>query len=177
MRKVLLTAVAATAMLGAGSVMAQDQSGSRWYGNIGYGNVSAESSDIDFDALNARVGARFTPYVGVEGELGIGLGDQEVTPGVDASLNYDAAAYVVGFVPITERFEVLGRVGYGVTEMEVEGPGGFTVSEDGDSLNYGLGAQYFFDDANGVRADWTRRDFQDDGGEADAWTINYVRRF
>ena len=176
MRTVLLTASAA-ALLVAAPAKAQDQSGSRWYGNIGYGNVSAESSDVDFNALNARVGTRFTPYVGAEGELGIGLGEQEVAPGVDARLNYDAAAYVVGFVPVTDRFEVLGRVGYGVTEMELEGPAGGTVSEDGDSLNYGLGAQYFFDEANGVRADWTRRDFQDDGGEADAWTINYVRRF
>lgn len=175
MRIILLTASAA-ALLAAGPALAQDPSGSRWYGNLGWSNVGAESSDVDFNALNARVGTRISPYFGVEGELGIGLGDEEVAPGVDASLNYDAAAYAVGFVPITERFEVLGRVGYGVTEVGVDGPG-FTASEDGDSLNYGVGAQYFFDDANGVRADWTRRDFQDDGGEADVWTLNYVRRF
>lgn len=172
MRIALLTA-SAVALMTAGPALAQDPT---WYGNIGWSNVGAESSDLDFNALNARVGARFNPYVGAEGELGIGIGDESVAPGTDAKLNYDAAAHLVGFVPITERFEILGRVGYGVTEIGVDGPG-FTASEDGDSLNYGVGAQYFFDDANGVRADWTRRDFQDDGGEADVWTLNYVRRF
>ena len=47
----------------------------------------------------------------------------------------------------------------------------------GDSWNYGVGANYYLDGVNGVRADWTRRDFRDDRGEADAYSVSYIRRF
>ena len=32
------------------------------------------------------------------------------------------------------------------------------------------------DGQNGIRADWTRRDFGDDG-DADVWSLNFVRKF
>ncbi|MNJ04314.1 hypothetical protein D3C73_1650160 [compost metagenome] len=48
---------------------------------------------------------------------------------------------------------------------------------DGESWNYGVGANYYFDGQNGLRGDWTRRDFTDDGGEVDVYSVNYVRRF
>ena len=54
---------------------------------------------------------------------------------------------------------------------------GVTASGDGESVNYGVGANYFIDGRNGIRADWTRRDFTDDGGEADVYSVSYIRRF
>ena len=48
---------------------------------------------------------------------------------------------------------------------------------DGESWNYGVGANYYFDGQNGLRGDWTRRDFEDDAGEADVYSVSYVRRF
>ena len=36
---------------------------------------------------------------------------------------------------------------------------------------------YFIDGQNGVRADWTRRDFRGDAGEADTYGLSFVRRF
>ena len=47
----------------------------------------------------------------------------------------------------------------------------------GDSWNYGAGANYYLDGVNGVRADWTRRDFDGDSNELDSYTLSYVRRF
>ena len=177
MRTFAFTAVAAVAAAIAAPAAAQSFSSPTWYGSVGYSNLSTEDSDISLDAVTGRVGARFNPYFGAEGELSIGVGEEEVLPGVDVNLNYDAAVYGVAAYPVTPNFELFGRLGYGTTELEASG-GGVTVAEDGDSLNYGVGANYFFDGLNGVRADWTRRDFQDDSnGEADVWTINYVRRF
>lgn len=176
MRTIAFTAVAAIAASIAVPAAAQSLSSPTWYGSAGYSNLSTEDSDISLDALTGRVGARFNPYFGAEGELSVGLGEEELAPGIDASLNYDAAVYGVAAFPVSQNFEVFGRVGYGTTELEASG-GGVTVTEDGDSFNYGVGANYFFDGANGVRADYTRRDFQNDGGEADVWSINYVRRF
>ncbi|WP_296820749.1 porin family protein [Brevundimonas sp.] len=169
----LTTAAAAVAFTAAPAAAQIDPS---WYGSVGVANVSAEDTDVDLNAVTGRLGARLNPYFGVEGEASFGLGDESVAPGVDAELSHDASAYAVGYYPISNNFEVFGRVGYGTTEIEVSGAGS-SVSENEDSLNYGVGAQYFFDGANGVRGDWTRRDFRDDAGEADVWSISYVRRF
>jgi hypothetical protein len=72
---------------------------------------------------------------------------------------------------------ITGRLGYGTTSIKAD-VAGFTASEDGESVNYGAGANWYFDGRNGLRADWTRRDFQDDGaGEVDTYGLSYVRRF
>src|SRR5690606_30509723 len=90
---------------------------------------------------------------------------------------YDAAVYGVAKVPVSQNLELFGRVGYGTTSLKAD-IAGVSATEDGESLNYGAGANWFFDSQNGVRADWTRRDFQDDGaGEVDTWSVGYVRRF
>ena len=54
---------------------------------------------------------------------------------------------------IGERTGMFGRVGYGTTELEARAPG-VSAREDGDSFNYGAGANSFFDGQNGVRGDW-----------------------
>lgn len=176
MQTVKLAAAAAAAAFIAAPAAAQSVSNPSWYGSIGWANVGAENTDVDLNAVTGRLGARLNPYFGLEGEASFGVGDEQVAPGVNAQLNYDAAAYAVGYFPVSNNFEILGRVGYGTTDIEVSG-GGLSASAGEESLNYGVGAQYFFDGANGVRGDWTRRDFRGNNGEADVWTINYVRRF
>ena len=54
---------------------------------------------------------------------------------------------------------------------------GESASDHLDSFNYGAGAEYRLSEQNGVRADWTRRDFRDGDGKADAYTLSFVRRF
>ena len=175
MRNILLATAALTLI--AAPAMAQEPA-SPVTGSIGYTQLDTDGGDLG--AITGRVGYDFTRNFGVEGEASIGVKDDDISfGGVDGKLehDWDAAAYGVAKLPINENFELFGRLGYGTTELEASG-GGVTVAEDGDSLNYGVGANYFFDGLNGVRADWTRRDFQDDSnGEADVWTINYVRRF
>ena len=176
MRTLLFTVAAAAVAISAVPAAAQDWRSPTWTGSISYANVGADDADVDLDAVTARVGARFTPYFGAEGELSTGLGDETVAPGVDVGLSYDAAIYGVGYVPINSNLELFGRLGYGTTELDASGPGG-TITGDNDSWNYGAGANYFFDGVNGVRGDYTRREFQNDGGSADVWSIGYVRRF
>ena len=98
--------------------------------------------------------------------------------GVDGSIKHewDAAGYVVGKYPVSDKLELFARGGYGHTELKQEFPGANTDLGD-DSWNYGAGANYYLDGVNGVRADWTRRDYRDDAGEADAYSVSYIRRF
>ena len=176
MRNIILATAALTLI--AAPAMAQSLSSPQVSGSVGYTVLDAD--DANLGAITGRVTAKVNPYFGVEGEASFGVKDDEVSFGGfngDLSHEYDAAAYVVGILPISPNFELFGRVGYGTTQIKAD-VAGFSVTEDGESVNYGVGANYFFDNQNGVRADWTRRDFTDDnGGELDTYGLSYVRRF
>ncbi len=157
--------------------MAQTVSNPQWYGTGGYTHLDAEGGDLG--AITGRVGARLAPNFAVEGEGSFGVRDQDISvAGVNGKIEhqYDAAVYGVGVLPVSPNFELFGRLGYGTTKIKATAAGA-SASADGESFNYGLGAQYFLDAQNGLRADWTRRDFRDDGGEADTYGVSYVRRF
>ncbi len=176
MRNILLATAALT--LVAAPAMAQSLSAPQVTGSVGYTVLDGDNANLG--AVTGRLTAKVTPYFGVEGEASFGVKDDDVSFGGvtgDISHEYDAAAYVVGTLPISPNFELFGRVGYGTTSIKAE-VAGFTATEDGESVNYGVGANYFFDNQNGVRADLTRRDFTDDnGGELDTYAVSYVRRF
>lgn len=174
MRNVLLATAALTLM--AGPALAQVPP-SPVTGSLGYTHLDA--GDGELGAITGRLGYDFTRNFGIEGEASVGVRDEDITiAGVDGSLkhDYDAAAYVVGKVPVSDNLELFARVGYGTTSIKAD-VAGFTAREDGESINYGAGANWFFDGRNGLRADWTRRDFRDDGGEIDAYGLSFVRRF
>ncbi len=175
MRNVLLATAALTLI--AAPAMAQDPA-SRVTGSIGYTQLHGDDGDLG--AITARAGYDFTRNLGIEGEASCGVKDQDVMfGGVNTTLEheYDAAVYGVAKLPVSDNFELFGRVGYGTTEVKAS-TAGFAATEDGESVNYGVGANYFIDGRNGIRADWTRRDFQEDnGGELDTYGLSYVRRF
>jgi hypothetical protein len=175
MRNILLAAAAVSVI--AAPAFAQTMQSPSYYGTLGYSQL--DHSDGDLGAVTGRVGAKFNPYLGVEGEASIGVKDDDFTfAGVDGKIehDYDAAAYLVGTLPVTPNFELFARGGYGTTKIKTE-LAGFDGEVDGESWNYGAGANYYLDGQNGLRADWTRRDFRDDAGEADVYSLSYVRRF
>jgi hypothetical protein len=137
-----------------------------WYGNIGYAGVSAD--DVNLGAIQGRIGAQFNPYIGVEGEVAFGVKEDTVA-GVDVKLDNEYGIYGVAKLPVNEQFDVFARVGYARAEADI---GGTSGSDDG--VAYGVGAQYTFDGKNGVRADYTKYDFL---GDADVWSVSYVRKF
>lgn len=174
------TAIAASALLIAAlptAAFAQDET--HFYGSLGYSAVETDQADLG--ALTARLGYKFLPYVGVEGEASVGVKSEGYDVSIggssgDIELKHDVAAYAVAFLPLGENFEVFARAGYGTTAIEATS-GGVSVRGDGESFNYGAGATAFFRN-DGLRVDWTRRDFTDDNaGEADVWSVSYVRRF
>ncbi|HRO31915.1 MAG TPA: porin family protein [Brevundimonas sp.] len=172
MRKLLIATAAITAI----AAPAAAQSISNTYGTLGYSSV--QGNDTDLGAVTGRIGARFTPYIGVEGEASFGISDDNIAgiPNSKAELKHDLAAYVTGTIPVSQNFELFGRVGYGTTKVKAE-VGGVSASDSEESINWGVGGNYFFDGQNGVRADWTRRDFRDGAGDADVWSVNFVRKF
>lgn len=175
MRNILL-ASAALALLAA-PAMAQTVSSPSYYGTLGYTQLDADGADVG--AVTGRFGAKFTPYLGAEAEASFGVGHDTVTVGatsVKIKENYDVAAYGVATLPINPSFDLFARAGYGTTELKAS-TGATSATDSNESWNYGVGANYYVDTQNGVRADWTRRDFTNGGGTADAYSVSYVRRF
>lgn len=175
MRNILLATAAASLI--AVPAMAQTVQSPQYYGSAGYSYLDADGAS--FGAIQGRAGAKLTPNFGVEGEASFGVDDDTVTvAGVDAKVEhrYDAAVYGVASLPVTSRIDLFGRVGYGVTEIKASA-GDVSGSDHLESWNYGAGATYNLDDKNGIRADYTYRDFQHDQGSADVYSLNFVRKF
>ena len=175
MNKIIIAASALALATLPVAAMAQDDS--RGYATLGYGQFETDQATLG--VVTGRLGWKFLPYAGVEVEASAGVDDEtfEVSIGGPGSieLKHDVAAYAVAFLPIGEHIELFARAGYGSTSVE-SSVSAVTVQGDGESFNYGAGASVFYG-ANGVRADWTRKDFSDNGGEADVWSLSYIRRF
>ncbi|RYG13411.1 MAG: porin family protein [Caulobacteraceae bacterium] len=174
-KTILATSALLLAVLPA-AAHAQDET--RLYGSLGYSAVDTDQADLG--AITGRLGYKVLPWIGVEGEASFGVKDEGYDVSIGGSsgaieLKQDFAAYAVAFLPLGDNFEVFARAGYGSTAIEATSEG-VTAQADGESFNYGLGATAFFRN-DGLRVDWTRRDFTDDAGEADVWSVSYVRRF
>lgn len=188
--KTLFAATAAAALLFATPTFAQGF-GQETYLNVGYTNFALDEaggrdvseSDFNLGTVTGRVGAKLNPNFGLEAELGVGVRDQEEAFGattISSKLKYEAAAFLVGFLPVTPSTELFARAGVGVTEIEseVRGPTSSQEESGGDTVfGLGVGVQHFFDGVNGVRGDYTRYSGDDDGAEFNALSVAYVRRF
>jgi opacity protein-like surface antigen len=169
MRKfVLLLAVALAPMALATPASAQPEGP---YAGVGYTHFDGEDADVG--AITGRLGYRFHPNFGVEGEAGFGVKDDEVGP-VTVELDHTYAAYGIGFIPLTEKADVFARVGYHSTEISGSA-GPLTDSADADGDAYGAGAQYMITERFGVRGEYTRLEGDDDG--VNTWGVGGVMKF
>lgn len=170
MKTIAIVAAAAAALFST-SALAQD-GGMGLYGSAGVANVEVEGANLA--TVTGRIGARFIPQFGIEAEGSMGVSSDEI--GADElSLKHDLAAFVVGALPITENVSLFARAGYGNTKVELD-DGTTTAETDFNSSRYGIGGEFLFDDANGVRIDFTRID-ADDGIDANMFSVSYIRRF
>ncbi|HEX7945440.1 MAG TPA: outer membrane beta-barrel protein, partial [Phenylobacterium sp.] len=94
------------------------------YANLNLGMADYGSADVG--AIQGRLGYRFMPYLGVEGELATGFKSDTDTIGgvrVNQKLKSEAAAYAVGFLPISPDTDILARIGYGTTKVRAKALG------------------------------------------------------
>jgi hypothetical protein len=173
-------AAAAGAVLALAAVPASAQSIQQpsVYATAGYAFVDGGSA-ANFGALEGRLGARVHPNFGLEADVAFGVDGDSQTVGsvnVKTKLKHSVAGYAVGFLPVAPNFDLLARAGYGTSKVSAKS-GAISASDSEESWNYGVGAQYAFDGVNGVRGDYTRYDFNHNGGKADVWAVSYVRKF
>jgi hypothetical protein len=120
--------------------------------NLGY----TRFDDIDEDAFTGRLSARLLSNFGAEGEVSVGVGD-------DNGLDTAWGVFGKGAIPLGEVTELFARVGY--VDAEADGGAG------GDGVAFGAGGQFTITGRSGVRLDYTRYEFEDD---VDSWSISYV---
>ncbi len=191
MRYLKLSGLALAVVFTAGAAQAQTATvdGYDWtyYASGGYTYIHVSDSGLgaDLGAITGRFGARYKRYFGAEAEGSVGIVNQKISgvvqgvnvTGVSLDLNSQFAGYLVGYLPVGERAELLARAGYGRAELSASYQG-HTVSESGDTWNVGVGGQYRLDRYNGVRVDYTRYTAtQSAGTNIDTVTASYVRRF
>jgi len=152
-----------------------------------YGTLGATNYDIDSDlyGIQGRLGWQSKSIFGaeVEGSFGFDEDDAIIDVGtgpiaVEAGIKSQLAGFGVARVPVSERFNVLGRVGYHNTEFEIELDDGTTILEEDfstDGIAYGVGAEYALSPLTALRADYTVYDF--DGEDADAISLAVKRKF
>lgn len=178
------TATSSPSTSSSSSSMSSAQRGDRMsvlpYTQNGYVGISAGQSKYDirsgaggapFDdsdsAFKAYTGGFFHPNVGVElGYINTGkarrLGGDTEAHGFNLSL--------VGRAPLSEQFDVFGKVGttYGRTRTSgASGLGVQTGKEDGFGLSYGLGARWAFTPQWAAVLEWESHKFKfADGNDA-----------
>lgn len=137
------------------------------------------SYDDSGNAYKLYAGGFFHPNVGVEfGYLNAGkarrLGGETKAHGFNLSL--------VGRAPLTEQFDVFGKVGttYGRTRTSGFVAAGVPLGKDnGFGLSYGLGARWSFTPQWAAVVEWERHKFRfsDGGDEVNMTTVGVQYRF
>ena len=157
-RPFIVALVSASALFGAAPALAQSNG---LYVNGGATLFDADR--VELTGLTGRLGYHFTPFVGAEGELSLGVGD-------DSGVELDSAlsAFGVARWPFAERFDAFARAG--VTRVEVTGG-------DDEGFAFGVGGHYWLTPVDGLRLDLTRHMVDDAGGDIDAISLAYARRF
>lgn len=166
MNKLAILAIVATLVAGA----ANAQTSNEVYANAGV--TQRHTSATDTTALTGRVGTNLNQYFGVEAEAGYGIIGDKVL-GTKIKQNGNLGGFAVARAEVAPSFSLLGRMGYSHTWAEASALGVTQKSDDG-SFAVGAGAQYMFDENNGIRADYTR--LTKDKG-VDTFGVSYVRKF
>ena len=155
-----------------------------------YGTLGAVLYDTDSDlfGIQGRLGWQSKSFYGAEVEGSFGVAGEDNTAfdfgaglvGAEADIDTQIAAFAVGRYPVSNRLNVLGRIGYHNTEFDVESTfnDGLPELEDDfsdDGLAYGAGVEYAINPRTSVRADYTIYDF--DGPNGDAISLAVSRKF
>jgi OOP family OmpA-OmpF porin len=171
--KLIYAAVAATLLASAPAMAAEDGG---FYVGAGIGQFSVNEGGFDESDTGYKLfgGWMFNQYVGGELEYidGGTVGDNNF--GIDTTA-FNVS--VKGNWPVTEQFDVYGKVGYFFWDADIDdsGDSGQERNESGSDLSWGLGAGYDFTDNFGVVAEWQW--FQIEEADAEMLSAGVVWKF
>jgi outer membrane immunogenic protein len=159
--KLKIVLAAAAALLAPAFMTANAQAANVYLGG-GYTHFDGEGGG-ELGGITGRLGVGFGQHFAVEGEATFGVNDDD-----GLELDNEFGIFGLAKLPLSSQFDIFGRVGWARTETS---PGG-----DADGLAYGVGGQFNLTPKDGIRGDWTRHDY-DENGEIDTYAISYIRSF
>lgn len=172
MRTSLITAAAlagATAFASQAQAQYFQQAEPAFYVEGGYSHYMFDDPDIDLGGVQVRGGWEFNEFFSAEADVAVGIADDDVA-GVTVDLSYQYGVYARAKLAFNDQFSGHVRVGYSSAEVEIDGFG----DENEDGIAYGVGGTWMFNERQGVRADYTRHEFDD---AVDNISVSYVYRF
>jgi OOP family OmpA-OmpF porin len=193
MKRLLTTALLATAVAFAAPAMAQDINWQGFYvgGSIGATDFSIDECIGDCDktdiGFKAFAGYMFNPYIGTEfswqsfgkAKVNVGLGSTSVNAEAKSS---GFGAFLVGQYPI-ENWRIFGKLGVGWLDNEVEVTvptlGAASESDSSTEFAWGLGVTYMFTKNLGIRGEYEnfKYSFQDVSDNITMWSIGVQYNF
>ena len=155
-------------------------------GNIGVDQPdifeAAGAGDINIPTLGLRTGYQFSKHWSVEGDLQIGLEEDDpsllfIDADGEAGLNAAAGVFVRGSIPLMERLSAHIRAGAAVSEYETQIVGSSTgeLTNDYSGLALGAGAEFDLTEDFYLRTDYTL--YETPGSESGAFTIGAGVKF
>ena len=114
----------------------------------------AKEKNLNNTSVIGRVGYNVNEFVSAEAELGFGVSETDVVANAKYKNKFNSGIYAVSFLPVSESFAFLGRIGYYHSWSE-EKLATRTVKFDGGGVAAGVGAQLMLDEISGIRADYT----------------------
>ncbi len=149
------------------------------YGGVGYSTFTADAGgeDATVGGVMGRLGFKSNPFFGVEGEVAIGIQEDNfdvLGTQVDVSLENSYGVYAVGWLPIPLVGDVFARVGYADLSIEASALG-TSISDSGSGLAYGAGIQLSSIPFTKLRLEYTR--YQPDEAEVDSFGISALLQF
>lgn len=156
------------------------------YAEIGYTQLNAKetfganTAKFSPSAISGVVGYQFTPNLAVEGLVGFGAGKGDIkVNGVDSTVDGKVKnAIGVFFKPsfaVSDSIDLFGRIGWVRTELEVSAAG-VSVSDSGNDVAYGVGANFNLSKTSYIQANWMNY-YKKDGLKVDGFTVAYGMRF
>jgi len=144
-------------------------------GSLGYTSLDTDRAKVE--AVTGRL-TWTQAWYGAEAELGFGTGDDTARVGAVSAkvkLSHEESVFARAQWPVSDRANLFVRAGYTNTHFSNSG---LPVRRNGSNqaFSYGVGGEFFFDNANGIRLDWTQRDYKAIE-TSDSWSISYVRKF
>ena len=161
----------------AASLSASTAFAQSWYigGGIGRGNLDVSGNELGLPNASVgdsattytlRLGFRLNPYFAIEGAY-YDLGEYDFSGNlgsVSVAGTAKAKAFAlnaVGILPMSEAFDLYGRLGYGEAELKANASAAGFVGNDSDrqsGMFYGVGARWNLARNWGVFAEWMKAD-------------------
>lgn len=148
------------------------------YWSVGYTHIAVEvdgADDANVGAIQGKLGYRFHPNFGVEGEAAFGVVDESYDvfgTDVDVGLDKEFGLFAVGFIPVSPEVNLFARAGYVDVEIEASA-GGMSLSDGDNGTGYGAGLIWNLGMLD-LRAEYTRYDVE---GEANTFSVSVGGKF